>query len=901
MYKKLVSLLLSFSLCVSLLSIAVFAGTSDTILKVNGVNITESNLSVACGTGTAKYNPNTNELTLTDATLTNGGIECTKSDLNLVLVGKNSINDYDYYDNDNIEYFDGIVSGGNLSITGSGDLKIILDSAYANGITSSKDITINMEGNLHVNSEQTTIQAGNDINILGSKSIFLRSNQYGMSAANTVKISGNGPITVYSVGNVGASGGPGISGKNGIELNNDNSIYIEAKTNGLYSSAGSITQNGTGSITITSTNGKSAIYSELDTNLLGSSNIKLNSKYYGIRSNKGNITIAGNNNVEFKNDSSESISIYGEKDINILDKAQINIDSNYMGIYSNKGNITISSNSDIDIITKDVGIISSTGSVSLLGESFTTINTGSFAVMTSSDLILDHDGIIEIHASTGLAAGNGDILISGNGTTYITSTYSGAIIASGHTLSICDAMEVDINSTTDYAISLYGNDCTIKLEGEIGSLTLSSPEKTRNVNLDEVDYIFDVEKPDVYNVDGSIIENYVRYTLNTCPVSFDMGGHGTSINSQNVTFNGKVTRPSDPEAAGYKFEGWYIDKDLTTAFDFDTAITTKTTLYAKWTCLHSNTEIKNKKDATTTSTGYTGDTYCKDCGVLVSSGAAIPTLTPSTTGAPTIAPTSAPTTTSQPTSAPTSAPELNVGDFINRCYSVALGRSADEAGYNYWVDNLNNGQACGAQVGYGFIFSQEYINKNRSDEEFVTDMYAMYFGREADSDGFNYWVGLLGSGLTREDIMAGFANSEEFYNLCNKYGVVCGTYLVGVPNDVQGGVNCFVARLYKVCLNRLPDMGGQAGWVLKLMNGDVTGTSCAYGFVFSPEFIGKNPSNEDFVNYMYAAFFGRAADEAGFNAWVDVLNGGGSYEDVFAGFSGSAEFANLCASYGIQA
>ena len=254
-----------------------------------------------------------------------------------------------------------------------------------------------------------------------------------------------------------------------------------------------------------------------------------------------------------------------------------------------------------------------------------------------------------------------------------------------------------------------------------------------------------------------------------------------------------------------------------------------------------------------------------------------------------------------PTASPTTAPELSVGDFINRCYSVALGRSADEAGYNYWVDNLNNGQACGAQVGYGFIFSEEYINKNRTNEEFVNDMYAMYFGREADIDGFNYWVGLLESGLTREDIMAGFANSEEFNNLCNKYGVVCGTYLVGVPNDVQGGVNCFVARMYKVCLNRLPDMGGQAGWVLKLMSGEVSGTTCSYGFVFSPEFIGKNPSNEEFVAYMYRAFFGREADEAGFAAWVQTLIDGGSYEDVFNGFTGSAEFINLCASYGINA
>ena len=85
-------------------------------------------------------------------------------------------------------------------------------------------------------------------------------------------------------------------------------------------------------------------------------------------------------------------------------------------------------------------------------------------------------------------------------------------------------------------------------------------------------------------------------------------------------------------------------------------------------------------------------------------------------------------------------------------------------------------------------------------------------------------------GLTSIDV-SGFANSEEFFNLCARYGVVCGTYMVNVPNDQQGGVNCFVARLYKVCLNRLPDMGGQAGWVMKLMNGEVTGSTCAYGRV----------------------------------------------------------------------
>ncbi len=280
-----------------------------------------------------------------------------------------------------------------------------------------------------------------------------------------------------------------------------------------------------------------------------------------------------------------------------------------------------------------------------------------------------------------------------------------------------------------------------------------------------------------------------------------------------------------------------------------------------------------------------------------------PTPSPEPSGEPTPSPepSGEPTPTNEPT--PTQAPELNVGDFINRCYEVALGREADEAGYNYWVDGLNNGELCGAQVGFGFIFSEEYTNKNRTNEEFVNDLYAMYFGREADEAGYNYWLDMLNNETaTREDIMAGFANSEEFFNLCGKYGVVCGAYLVGVPNDVQGGVNCFVARLYKVCLNRLPDMGGQAGWVIKLMNGEVSGSSCAYGFVFSPEFTELNLDNTDFVKYMYRAFFGREADDAGLNYWVGQLEDGtATREDVFAGFTGSAEFVELCASYGINA
>lgn len=247
----------------------------------------------------------------------------------------------------------------------------------------------------------------------------------------------------------------------------------------------------------------------------------------------------------------------------------------------------------------------------------------------------------------------------------------------------------------------------------------------------------------------------------------------------------------------------------------------------------------------------------------------------------------------------TSEAELNVGDFVNRCYQVALGRDADEAGYKYWIDNLNNGVACGAQVGYGFIFSEEYTKKNTTNDQFVKDLYQMYFDRTPDADGYKYWVDMLNAGSSRETVFAGFANSLEFFNLCVKYNVVSGVYVEGIPTEQQGGVNSFVARLYQVCFNRLPDMAGQGGWTLKLINKEMTGSSVAEGFVFSQEMTNQNLSNEEFVKCMYQAFFGRPADEAGLKAWTEKLDAGASKNEIFYGFAASVEFDALCASYGI--
>ncbi len=68
-----------------------------------------------------------------------------------------------------------------------------------------------------------------------------------------------------------------------------------------------------------------------------------------------------------------------------------------------------------------------------------------------------------------------------------------------------------------------------------------------------------------------------RYT-----VKFDTDG-GSSVASKTVTRNSKVAEPTAPTKDGYKFDGWYTDKELTTAYDFETKVTKSFTLYAKWT------------------------------------------------------------------------------------------------------------------------------------------------------------------------------------------------------------------------------------------------------------------------------------------------------------------------------
>ena len=71
---------------------------------------------------------------------------------------------------------------------------------------------------------------------------------------------------------------------------------------------------------------------------------------------------------------------------------------------------------------------------------------------------------------------------------------------------------------------------------------------------------------------------HAKWSLNTYTVTFSRA----VVSSQKINHGQTVSKPTDPTRDGYTFDGWYSDSELTTAYDFSTAVTGDLTLYAKW-------------------------------------------------------------------------------------------------------------------------------------------------------------------------------------------------------------------------------------------------------------------------------------------------------------------------------
>ena len=238
--------------------------------------------------------------------------------------------------------------------------------------------------------------------------------------------------------------------------------------------------------------------------------------------------------------------------------------------------------------------------------------------------------------------------------------------------------------------------------------------------------------------------------------------------------------------------------------------------------------------------------------------------------------------------------------FAEWIYWNALGRHADDAVKTDFNASLNAGGNPADFVRTVFA-SGEFQNRGLSNEAFVDLVYATLGRRTADSAGRNTWLTALANGTSRMSMVEEFINSYEFADTCLLYGLSRGgNDQPNVTVDSATKVRSFVGRLYRLCLGRTPDYSGQNYWSSQLQNHAISGTNCAYGFFFSAEFQNANLSNEAYIQRLYQTFLGRDPEPAGYNYWLTRMADGASRTEVFYGFSGSAEFAGICAYAGIN-
>ncbi len=232
-----------------------------------------------------------------------------------------------------------------------------------------------------------------------------------------------------------------------------------------------------------------------------------------------------------------------------------------------------------------------------------------------------------------------------------------------------------------------------------------------------------------------------------------------------------------------------------------------------------------------------------------------------------------------------------IRNFVSRFYVYILDREAEPEGLENWTRALEAGTRGGADVADEFVHSMEYQMKNDSDEEYIDRLYRAFFDREPDAAGKAAWMQTMAEGKDRDFVLDGFLASDEYRNLCLKYGIK------------RDSTRTFVKRFYTIILDRTNDninFSELDNWQLALDSRTQTGADIADNFIHSDEYNLTHKDDKQYLEKLYKAFFNRGMDDAGYALWTQVFAEGKGRDYVLNEFLKSEEFKLLCVKYGIK-
>jgi alpha-tubulin suppressor-like RCC1 family protein len=238
--------------------------------------------------------------------------------------------------------------------------------------------------------------------------------------------------------------------------------------------------------------------------------------------------------------------------------------------------------------------------------------------------------------------------------------------------------------------------------------------------------------------------------------------------------------------------------------------------------------------------------------------------------------------------------------LVKHYYRAILNRAPEPGGQEFWEEESARLQALGANINEiwfvmanYFFNSPEYIAANKSDAQFLTDVYNTFFNRPPDGGGAAFWQSQMDAGLSREGVIFWFMFSNEFR-----------TFTQGVFGNTAARPEVdMVMDLFRGILNRFPDTPAFNAFVGSLRSAQCQGANApgavysavndiSYFFLFgAPEYAGRNRSNTQYVSDMYNAFLRRGGADSEVDFWINQLNSSAKDRNqVRADFMASPEF-----------
>jgi hypothetical protein len=220
--------------------------------------------------------------------------------------------------------------------------------------------------------------------------------------------------------------------------------------------------------------------------------------------------------------------------------------------------------------------------------------------------------------------------------------------------------------------------------------------------------------------------------------------------------------------------------------------------------------------------------------------------------------------------------------LVKHYYRAILNRDPEPGGQEFWESERARLTSLGANVNEVwfvmanyFFNSPEYIAANKSDTQFLTDVYNTFFNRAPDPGGAGFWQSQMDAGLSREGVIFWFMFSDEFRTFTqNIFGNTAARPEVDMVMDFFRGIlnrfpdtpalNAFVSNLREA---QCAPIAQRPGAVYKAVN------DLSYFVIFgAPEYAGRNRTNTQFVSDMYNSFLRRGGDASEVGFWINQLN-----------------------------